>query len=88
MQGTGIDPWSRKIPHTTEKLSLRATATEPVLQSPGATAEARVPQSPCSATREATTVTSLCNTTREQPHSRQLEKSLHSNEDPEQPKIN
>ena len=37
-----------------EKLSLCATTTEPVLHSRGATAEARVPRSPCSATREAT----------------------------------
>ena len=30
-----IDPWSGKIPHTTEQLSPCTTATEPALQSPG-----------------------------------------------------
>ena len=33
----GFDPRSGKIPHTVEQLSLYATSTEPVLQSPGAT---------------------------------------------------
>ena len=28
MQGHGFDPWSGKIPHATEQLSLRATSTE------------------------------------------------------------
>ena len=31
MQGTGFDPWSRKIPNGTEQLSPCATATEPAL---------------------------------------------------------
>ena len=31
VQGTGFDPWSGKIPHTTEQLSPCATTTEPVL---------------------------------------------------------
>ena len=30
IQGTRVDPWSRKIPHATE-LSLCTTAAEPVL---------------------------------------------------------
>ena len=29
-RGNGFDPWSRKIPHASEQLSLRATTTEPV----------------------------------------------------------
>ena len=29
--GHGFDPWSRKIPHAAEQLSLCATTTEPVL---------------------------------------------------------
>ena len=38
----GFNPWSRKIAHVMEQLSLCATTTEPVLQSLGAaTAEAR-----------------------------------------------
>ena len=32
----GFDPWFRKILHTVEQLSLRATTTEPVLYTPGA----------------------------------------------------
>ena len=31
VQGTGFDPWSGKIPHTTEKLSPCTATTEPVL---------------------------------------------------------
>ena len=30
MQGHRFEPWSRKIPHATEQLSLCATTTEPV----------------------------------------------------------
>ena len=52
----GFDPWARKIPHAPEQLSPWATATEPVLWSPGPpTPGARVPRacaldksSPCS----------------------------------------
>ena len=33
-RGHGLDPWSGKIPHATEQLSLCATTTEPVLWSP------------------------------------------------------
>ena len=56
-----FNPWSGKIPHAAERLNPWATNTEPVSQSPGAAAtEARVPESLCSSTREATT-------TREQP---------------------
>ena len=36
-RGHGFEPWSRKIPHVTEQLSLCATTTEPVLWSPRAT---------------------------------------------------
>ena len=31
MQGTQFEPWSRKIPHAVEQLSLCATTTEPAL---------------------------------------------------------
>ena len=37
MQGHGFEPWSGKIPHAAEQLSLCATTTEPVLYSPQAT---------------------------------------------------
>ena len=51
-RGHRIDPWSGRIPHATEQLSLCATTTEPTLQSPGATTtEASAPYSPCSITR-------------------------------------
>ena len=30
-RGHGFDPWSGKIPHAVEQLSLCATATEPAL---------------------------------------------------------
>ena len=40
----GFDPWVGRIPYTAEELSLCATASEPVLWSPGATrTEARMP---------------------------------------------
>ena len=40
-----FDPWSRKIPHSMEQLSLCATTIEPVLESPGiATTEAQHPR--------------------------------------------
>ena len=31
IQGHGFEPWSRKIPHAAEQLSLCATTTEPAL---------------------------------------------------------
>ena len=41
MQGTQVEPWSRKIPHAAEQLSPRAATTE----SPRATTtEARAPR--------------------------------------------
>ena len=36
-KGHGFDPWSRKIPHATEQLSLCTTTTEPALKIPRAT---------------------------------------------------
>ena len=43
-EGDGFDPWSGKIPHTTEQQILCATTFEFVLWSPGATTtEAPVP---------------------------------------------
>ena len=81
------DPWSRKIPHAVEQLSLCTTAIEPVLQSPGATATAaQALEGPCSATREATAMRSLNTATREWPPLLQLKQSPRSNEDPTHPK--
>ena len=42
--GHGFDPWSRKIPHATEQLSMCALCS--------ATREATAMRSPCTATRE------------------------------------
>ena len=45
IQETRVSPWSGKIPHVMEQLSLGATATEPGLQSLGApTAEPTYPR--------------------------------------------
>ena len=73
---TGSISWSGKIPHVLEQLSLGSTTIEPVQQSP------------CSATREPTTVRSPHPVKKSSPLSLQLQKSLCSSEDPEQPKIN
>ena len=35
-RGKGFDPWSGKIPHASEQLSLSITVTEPTLWGPGA----------------------------------------------------
>ena len=41
----GFNPWSRKIPHATEQLSLCATTIEPVLLNPlNESTEARCPR--------------------------------------------
>ena len=74
-----------------EQPSLCAAMTEPVLQSLGAPTTEPCnywnPQAmPCN--KEATARGSLHATTREYPCWPQLEKSLRSNEDPAQPKIN
>ena len=86
----GFDPWSRRILHATEQLSLQVTTTEPVPWSPGATTtepmgrnliEARVLEPVLRNKRppqwEAHASQLECN-----PHLLQLEKSLCSTEDP------
>lgn len=53
MQGKQVPIlWSGKIPHAPEQPNLRATATEPVLQSPGATTAKPAHVEPGVATRE------------------------------------
>ena len=47
-----FDPWPGKIPQAAEQLNPCATATEPVLESPGATAR----EQPCSRQRDASLV--------------------------------
>ena len=65
-----------------EQRSLRSTATEPVLENPGAaTTEGREPCRPCATAREAHALQ-----LESSPHLPQLQKA--SNEDPEQPKVN
>ena len=82
----GFHSWSGKTPHTSEQLSLCATTTEPVLQSPGATPteawalRARAPQQETPLQREACTLP-----LKSSPQSPQLEKTPRSNEDPAQP---
>ena len=67
--------------------SLCPRISEPELLSPcSASAEARVPQSLCSSTRETAAVRSLSTTTQRRPCSLQLEKCLCSSRDPGQPK--
>ena len=64
----GFDLWFGKIPHAAEQLNPCATTAEPVLHGPGApNPEARMPQSLCSATRQATTVRDPGTTATEQP---------------------
>ena len=84
VQGTQAHPWSGKIPHFLEQLSLCATVTEvQAPQSPKATTTERTccnygclrAWSLCSETREATAVRRLCSITKSSPRcSRQLEK--------------
>ena len=67
----GFDPWSGKIPHATEQLSLWATTSKPVghdyqacgLEPRNCNYRAQTPYSPCSATRELTVVRSLLTAT-------------------------
>ena len=82
-----FDPWYRKIPHAPEQLSLCATATETVLWSLGAKTylepthpRARAP--PQEEPGQVGHVRYLDSS----PSSPRLEKSLHSNQDPAQPK--
>ena len=90
---TGSTPGPGVIPHAVEQLGPCATATEPVLWSPRATASGPACHncwSPCawslsSATGEPTTMRGLRTATRSGPRSPQLEPA-HSNEDPTHPK--
>ena len=69
-----------------EQLSLSTAATEPVLESPGATAtEAHVPETLRSAIREAAARRSTGTGPKSSPRSLQLEKSPRSSKDSAQP---
>ena len=70
--------------HATEKLSLCATTTEPTCHNYWSL----LAKSPGSTTREATTERNAHSTAKNRPHPWQLEKSLCSNKDPAQPKVN
>ena len=63
-RGHGFKPWSGKIPRAAERLSPYATATE-----------ARAPENPCSAVREATAMRSPRTAAKRSPRSPQLEKA-------------
>ena len=66
----GFDPWSGKIPHATEQVSLCATTAKPSLQGPpAATTEAHVPRA-CALQEEELPQEACC-----RPHLPQLEKS-------------
>ena len=84
-------PCLRKIPQAAEQLSLWATTIEPSRNywtHPRRTAtETCAPHSPCATTREATAV-KACAQLESSSLWPQLEKSLCSNEDPAQPKLN
>ena len=71
MQGTQVEPWSRKIPHAAEQLSPRATTTEPACHNYWSLSA----YSPCSATREATAIRSLRTARKTSPCLPQLEKA-------------
>ena len=53
-RGHGLDPWSRKIPHTTGQLSPHATNTEPMHPGAHALQQEKPPQweAPCTMPRE------------------------------------
>ena len=80
-RGHGFEPWSGRIPHATEQLNPCATAAEPALCSPRATATEPVchncwgPHSwrPCSATGEATAMRGQRIAVKSSPSSPQLE---------------
>ena len=71
--GHRFNLWSRKIPHATEQLNLGTTATESIHP------RARVPPQEASATRSPKLDSRPC---------LQQVKSMHSSEDPVQPKRN
>ena len=52
MQGHGFDPWSGKIPHATEQLSLYTTTTESEPWSPSAAATEPMSPGACAPQRE------------------------------------
>ena len=91
-----FNPWSRNILHAAEQLRPCALSTEPVLESPGATSTEPLHCSywslsnlePVLQTREAPHTRSPRSPGKSSPCSPQLEKSLYSNEDWAQAKIN
>ena len=77
MQGTQFDPWSEKIPHASEQLSPCTTTTEAPMPRAHAPHQEKSPQWEAHALQQES---SSCLP--------QLEKSLSSNEDTAEPKIN
>ena len=96
--GTWFDPWSgRKGPHTIEQLGPYTAAIEPVRWSLWATTPKPTlcnfwsphAWSECFPTKETTAMRSPSTSAKSCHHSSQLDiKSMHDNENPEQPKVN
>ena len=85
----GFAPWPGKIPHAAEQINPCATTTEPVLQSPEPQLLKPTHPRACSVQGEKPPWWEAHSPQLESsPCSWQLEKSLHSGEDPAQPKIN
>ena len=84
-KGPSFHPWSQKIPHGTEQLSLCTTMTKPELWNPRATATKPCDLEPALCTREATAMRSPRAAAREEPHSPQLEKAHQQYKAPTQP---
>ena len=88
-RGQGFEPWSGKIPHAVEQLSLCATTTESVLWSLRATTTEACTPRPQAPQQEKPLQWEACTPQRKSsPRSPQLEKATHSNKDPMQTKIN
>ena len=83
--GEQFNPWSGKIPHTMEQLSL-CTTPEPTCSS-SSTTEARAIWSPCSATIGHGNEKPSHHNQRAAPACHNQRKSTCGNEDPAQPKI-
>jgi len=77
-KGHLFNPWSGKIPPALEQLSPCTTTTEPALQGPGAAATAAHRPGACAPPQEKPAQGEAC--------TQQLEKPVHSSQEPRQPK--
>ena len=81
-RGHGFNPWSGRIPHAMQRLSLSVTTTEPALESPGTTTTEARHLEPVLHNKRSHTTRSPCTSGREEPLLVTTEK------DPVQPKTN